>query len=51
MISWYRAKGPNNGTGCKVRLGSGTKVTLSWVTENEQSGPELTGDEDEMVNY
>lgn len=47
VASRHKAKGPDNGTGCKFRLGS-AKLTLSWVKKNEQSGPALTGDEDEM---
>lgn len=32
----------------KDKPGPGTKLALSWVTEDEQLGPELDGDDDEM---
>lgn len=48
VVSRPEAKGPDNGMDCKVWPGSGTKLTLSWVTEDGQSGPELANNGDEM---
>lgn len=41
VISRHRAKGPDNGTDCKVRPGPGPKLTLSWITEDEWLEPEF----------
>lgn len=46
VVSRHKAKGPDNGTGCKFRLGS-AKLTLCLVKKNEQSGPALISGKDE----
>lgn len=48
VVSRHEAKGPDNGMDCKVWPGAGTKLTLSWVTEDGQSGLELASNGDEM---
>lgn len=48
MVSRHKANGPDEGTDCKVRPGPGTRLTLSWVTEDEQLGPEFAATDDAM---
>lgn len=51
VVSRHKAKSLDNGRDYKDKPGPGTKLALSWVTEDEQLGPELAGDDDEMGRF